>query len=154
MAGARAMMISQRKALNLLLLVVIFATATYWVLQLTSATDRGETVVAVPTADRAARTQAMNVAPIARLFGSSEVSSVSSNIAVVGVIAQGGKNQGVALLSVDSGPAMAFKAGQRIDDGSALKRVNANGVVIERNGSALELLLPARQPPSGIEPVQ
>lgn len=148
------MTISQRRALNVLLLVAVAATATYWILQLASRTNMEETVVAVPTADRAARTQAMSVAPVARLFGSGEVSLVSSNISVVGVIAQGGKDKGVALLSVDNGPAMAFKAGERINDAAALKQVKANGVVIERNGSAIELSLPARQPPSGIEPVQ
>ena len=96
-----------RKTVNLILLITIAAVLTYWILQFSAPSETDERVVPVPTADRAARTQIMNVTPIARLFGSSGPSVTTSNIEVVGVIAQGGKNEGVALLSVNDQPAMA-----------------------------------------------
>lgn len=143
-----------RSTLNLILLVAIAAVLTYWVLQFSSPSVTDEKVVPVPTADRAARTQIMNVTPIARLFGSSGPVVTASNIEVVGVIAQGGKNEGVALLSVDNQPAMAFKAGEKISGETVLSQVNGNGVTLDNGGVRREILLPARQPPSGIEPVR
>ena len=141
-----------RRTLNFLLLVAIFAATTFWILQFSSPNQTDEPVVAVPTSDRAARTQVMDVAPIAALFGSREAPATSSsNIAIVGVIAEGGRSKGVALLSVDNRPAMAFRAGDRISDQTTLREVKANGVVIESGGIAREILLPAREPPSGIE---
>lgn len=146
---------SPQNLLNLLLLVAIATASTYWVLQFATPKDAEEKLVAVPTADRSPRTQAMNIAPIAGLFGSSvATASAASNIVVVGVIAEGGKSEGVALLSVDNQPAMAFKAGQAISGDSSLQRVTENGVIVEMGGSAREILLPARQPPPGIEPVR
>lgn len=145
---------SQQRILNLLLLIGIAATATYWVIQFATPLRTQEKLVVVPTTDRSARTQTMNVAPIAGLFGSSAVSTTGTNITVVGVIAQGGENKGVALLSVDDQPAMSFKAGDLIGGTYALQRVTANGVVIEQGGIIREILLPARQPPSGISPVR
>jgi len=142
------------KALNLLLLVAIAAAVTFWILQFSSPGSVDEVVVAVPTADRAARTQVMDIAPIARLFGSGEMAMPSSNIAVVGVIDQGGRNKGVALLSVDNRPAMAFRAGEPVSGDLTLKQVKENGVIVESNGMTREILLPARQPPFGIEPAQ
>ncbi len=146
---------SPQRMLNLTLLVAIAAAITYWVLQFATPNDAQEKLVAVPTADRSPRTQAMNIAPIAGLFGSSvAATSSASNIVVVGVIAEGGKSEGVALLSVDNQPAMAFKAGQAITGDFSLQRVTENGVVVEIGGISREILLPARQPPPGIDPVR
>lgn len=141
-----------RKTLNFLLLVAIFAATTFWILQFSSPNQTDTPVVAVPTSDRAARTQVMDVAPIAALFGSRGAPAVSSsNISIAGVIAEGGRGKGVALLSVDNRPAMAFRVGDRVTDQTTLRQVKANGVVIESGGIAREILLPAREPPSGIE---
>lgn len=146
---------SPQKLLNLLLLAAIAAASAYWVLQFATPQEAQEALVAVPTADRSPRTQAMDIAPIAGMFGSSVASmTAASNIVVVGVIAEGGKSEGVALLSIDNQPAMAFKAGQAINDDSSLQRVTENGVIIEVGGSAREIVLPARQPPLGIDPVR
>jgi len=146
---------SRLRLLNLLLLVAIAMVSTYWVLQFAAPKVPQESLVAVPIADRSPRTQAMNIAPIEGLFGSSVSGApTASNIVVVGVIAEGGKNEGVALLSVDNQPAMAFKAGQAIDGDVSLQRVTENGVMIEMGGSVREILLPTRQPPSGIDPVR
>lgn len=141
--------------MNLTLLVAIATAATYWVVQFASPKDNQEKLVAVPTADRSPRTQPMDIAPIAGLFGSSVAAGPSaSNIAVVGVIAEGGESEGVALLSVDNQPAMAFKAGQPISGDASLHRVTDNGIIIEVGGRTREILLPARQSPAGIDPVR
>ena len=139
------------RALNFLLLVAICAATTFWFLQFSTPNQTDGPVVAVPTSDRAARTQVMDVAPIAALFGSREVPAASSaNIAIAGVIAEGGRGKGIALLSVNDLPAMAFRVGDRISDRAMLREVKANGVVIESGGVEREILLPAREPPSGI----
>ncbi|UCH49327.1 MAG: hypothetical protein JSU95_05955 [Betaproteobacteria bacterium] len=143
-----------RKTVNLILLIAIAAVLTYWILQFSGPSETDERIVPVPTADRAARTQIMSVTPIARLFGSSGPSVTTSNISVVGVIAQGGKDKGVALLSVNDQPAMAFKAGETVSGGTTLSQVTSNGVVLDNGGVRQEISLPARQPPSGIEPVR
>jgi hypothetical protein len=143
------------RTLNFMLLVAIFAATTFWILQFSSSNQTDGPVVAVPTSDRAARNQVMDVAPIAALFGSREApAAFSADITIAGVIAEGGKGQGVALLSVNNLPAMAFRAGDRISDQTTLREVKANGVVIENGGIAREILLPAREPPSGIEPAK
>jgi general secretion pathway protein C len=145
---------SQQRMLNLLLLIAIAASATYWVIQFASPPRTQERLVAVPTTDRSARTQTMDIAPIAGMFGSSAVSTTATNITVVGVIAPGGENEGVALLSVDDLPAMAFRVGDLIGGTHALQRVTSNGVIIEQGGIIREVLLPARQPPTGISPAE
>ncbi len=142
------------RTVNLILLIAIAAMLTYWILQFSVPSETEETVVSVPTADRAARTEIMNVTPIARLFGSSEPTVTASNIMVVGVIAQGGENEGVALLSVDNQPAMAYRAGEVVSAETILSQVNANGVILDGGGIRREISLPARQPPSGIERVR
>jgi general secretion pathway protein C len=143
-----------KKTVNLILVIAIAAVSTYWILQFSAPSVTDERVVPIPTADRAARTQIMNVTPIAQSFGSSGATVAASNISVIGVIAQGGKDQGVALLSVDNRPAMAFRAGETVTGETILAQVNSNGVVLEGGGVQRAILLPARQPPSGIEPVQ
>lgn len=143
---------SPQRILILLLLIAIAATATFWALQIASVPRTQEQVLAVPTADRTPRTQTMNVAPIAGLFGSSTLSTTVSNITVVGVISQGGESEGVALLSVDDQPAMAFRAGEPINESVSLRRVTTQGVIVEQGGSTRQILLPQRQPPSGIDP--
>jgi len=148
------MVISQRRVLNLLLVLAIAATATYWIVQFSSPGETGETMVGVATADRAARTQSLDVGPIAGLVGSGDVAAAPSNIAVVGVIAEGGKNRGVALLAVNGKPAMAYRAGETITGDLVLERVGADGVTIESAGVSRQLLFPQQQPPSGIDPVR
>ena len=144
----------QQRLLNLLLLLAIAAAIGYWVIQFAKPVQKDEKLVAVPMTDRSARTQTMDVAPIAAMFGSSAVSTTATNIAVVGVIAHGGKNKGVALLSVDGQPAMSFKAGDLVGGTHTLQRVTENGVIIEQGGIIREISLPPRKAPTGIYPAQ
>ena len=64
------MRFSSRSNLNLLLTLAIAAMITYWVLQFSSQNVTDESVVAIATSDHVARTQPLDTAPIAGLFGS------------------------------------------------------------------------------------
>lgn len=147
------MKISLRSNLNLLLTLAIAATITYWVLQFSSQNKTHESVVAIATSDRVARTQPLDTGPMAGLFGASSTGKSTGTIKLVGVIAQGGKGQGIALLSVSGRPAMAFRVGQSVDNDMTLATVNANYVAIESSDGLLEISLPQQAPPTGIETV-
>jgi hypothetical protein len=88
------------------------------------------------------------------LFGASSSGKPISEIKLVGVIAHGGKGQGVALLSISGRPAMAYRVGQSVNSDMTLATVNENYVVIENSDGLLELSLPERAPPTGIEAVR
>ena len=148
------MRFSLRSNLSLLLTLAIAAMITYWVLQFSSQNVTDESVVAVATSDHVARTQPLDTGPIAGLFGASSSGKPISEIKLVGVIAQGGKGQGVALLSISGRPAMAYRVGQSVNSDMTLATVNENYVVIENSDGLLELSLPERAPPTGIEPVR
>jgi hypothetical protein len=148
------MRISLQSKLNFLLTLAIVATVTYWILQFSSQKATDESMVAIATSDRVARTQPLDTAPMAGLFGASSSGKAPSEIKLVGVIAQGGKGQGIALLSVGGAPAMAFRVGESVDGDLTLSNVNTSYVVIDDSGALLELSLPERAPPAGIDPVQ
>lgn len=143
-----------RSNLSFLLTLAIAAMITYWVLQFSSQNVTDESLVAVATSDHVARTQPLDTGPIAGLFGASSSGKAPSEIKLVGVIAHGGKGQGVALLSVSGRPAMAYRVGQSVNSDMTLATVNENYVVIENSDGLLELSLPERAPPTGIEPVR
>lgn len=148
------MRFSLRSNLSFLLTLAIAAMITYWVLQFSSQNVTDESLVAVATSDHVARTQPLDTGPIAGLFGASSSGKAPSEIKLVGVIAHGGKGQGVALLSVSGRPAMAYRVGQSVNSDMTLATVNENYVIIENSDGLLELSLPERAPPTGIEPVR
>ena len=76
-----------RSKLNLVLALAIAAMLTYWILQFSSRSVTDEPVVAVATSDRVARTQPLDTAPLAGLFGASSSGKLQSDIKLVGVIA-------------------------------------------------------------------
>ncbi len=148
-----SMRISLQSKLNFLFTLAIAATLTYWILQFSSQNATQESVVAIATSDRVARTQPLNTAPMAGLFGASTSNNrAPSDIKLVGIIAQGGAGQGVALLSVGGAPAMAFRVGEPVDGGLTLANVNPDHVEIDNAGALLHLSLPKRSPPAGIDP--
>ena len=144
---------SLQKSLNFALLLAIAAAVSFWFLQLSSPRNTSEELQPVPAGDASPRTQPIDMRAVSGLFGAG-LSAPTIRVHVAGVIAQGGKNQDVALLSVDERPAMAYKAGETLGGNAILKHVRADGVVIDQNGALSEVLLPARDPPSGIEPVR
>ncbi len=138
--------------LNLLLLLTCAAVGVYWTLQLTTGGVPKEPLVSVPTTDRIPRTQPLDVAPLSRLFGAGTGSSAPANIRLSGVIAEGARGKGTALLAIGDGPAMAYRTGDAIDERTRLGAVHADRVVLYRGGAPIELLLPERLAPSGIAP--
>jgi general secretion pathway protein C len=137
----------------LLLAAALAAVATDWLLTLAARRAPLETVQPVARGDAVARTEAADVAPVARLFGG-DAAGEEGSIRLLGVIAQGAKGKGIALLAVDGRPAMPVRAGEPIAAGATLAEVRHDRVVIDRQGATREIRLPAKPPPSGIEPAR
>src|SRR5262249_51669580 len=134
---------------NLALLLALAAVCTYWVLQLTGARRPQEPLVAVASGDRIARSEPVDTSAAAALFGSAGASA-TSRIRLTGIIAEGSKGAGVALLSLDGQPAVAYRAGESIDDDTRIMEVRRNGVVLRSAQGLRELTLPERPVPDGI----
>jgi general secretion pathway protein C len=139
--------------LNLLLLAALAATCTYWVLQIASVQTLDEPIAAAPEAESVARAQPADMGPVARLFGASSAPA-PSRIRLSGVIAVGGKGAGVALLSMDGEPPIAYRAGEAIDAHLTLAEVRADRVLIRTQTGIQEVRLPERSAPAGIMPAR
>lgn len=136
-----------------LLALALAATITGWALELSARRTSPETVRPIVVGNSAARTLAADIAPIAFLFGA-RPGVDGSDIRLVGVIAQGKRGQGIALLAVDGRPALALRAGEEIAAGVRLAEVRADRVVVSRSGTIQEIRLPAKPAPEGIVKVR
>ena len=134
---------------TVVLVVALAATVTSWILEFSARRAPTEPVRPVSAGDSAPRTQAADVAPIAFLFGAVPGAD-GSDIKLVGVIAQGPRGKGVALLAVDGRPPVALRAGEEIAAGVTLSEVRSDRVVVSRSGAVQEIRLPAKPPPEGI----
>jgi general secretion pathway protein C len=139
---------------NFLLAIALAATGTYWVLQLTARRSPPEPVVAMPAGDRVARSQPQDTTSIAGLFGSASAGGSPGRVRLAGVIAEGARGSGVALLSVDGQPPIAYRAGDAIDAQMTLAEVHADRVVIRTEGGARDIRLPDGPASGGIEPAR
>ncbi|HYG43175.1 MAG TPA: type II secretion system protein N [Bordetella sp.] len=93
--------------------------------------------------------QASDTRAVALLFGTDGV--IDTQIAVLGLIAAG--TQGSAVLSVDGGPARAYRVGAQIAPGLALAGVSPAGVELDRNGALVRAAAPVLAPaPLGFVP--
>src|SRR5574341_908289 len=104
------------RACTIVLVLAVVATITGWVLEFSARRTPSEPVRPVAVGDPAPRTQAAEIAPVAFLFGALPGAD-GSDIRLVGVIAQGKRGQGVALLAVDGRPPLALRAGAEIEIG-------------------------------------
>ena len=105
----------------------------------------------LPPALAAASAPASDTREIALLFGTDGV--VDTQVAVLGLIAAGA--QGSAVLSVDGGPARAYRVGEEIAQGLALAGVSPTGVELDRGGARVGAAAPAHPaPPAGIVPAR
>lgn len=141
---------------SLVATVVLGATLAYWGLLL------GAPVPPIgPARLAAALPDSTDTAITARLFGtaaagtpaSAEVSSLP--VQVVGIVAAG--RRGSALLAVEGRPARAYAVGAAVTDGLRVRAVQADAVVLEREGSApTRLSAPPYTPVSvlGTEPAR
>lgn len=142
------------RLVNFALVVAIAATLTYWGLQLTSGRTLPEAIVAVPSGDSVARTRPLEVGGIAAMFGAAGGDAAPARIRLAGVIAEGGDGRGIALLSVDGQPPMAYRAGDAVDAQTSLAAVHADRVVIRTGAGMQDLRLPERPAVEGIAPVR
>jgi general secretion pathway protein C len=145
--------------LNTLLLLAIAAVGTYWFLQWASVRTPREPLVAVPVGDRVARSQPIDTAAAARPFGmaessNSQQSDASARIRLDGVIAEGGRGRGVALISLDGHPSLAFRAGEAIDADLVLMTVGSDRITIQSSSGSMEVRLPETAAPAGIVPAR
>jgi general secretion pathway protein C len=136
-----------------LLTVALAAVVTDWLLRLSARRTPVETVQPVARGDAMPRTEAADVAPVARLFGGSAATEEGS-IRLLGVIAQGAKGKGIALLAVDGRPAMPVRAGEAIAAGATLAEVRHDRIVVDREGATREIRLPPKAASSGIVPAR
>lgn len=81
-----------------------------------------------------------DTAPAARWFGGA---ALRVHVSVNGLIATGDGSGGAALLSVDGGPAQAYRVGQALAPGVALVGVSAKGVSIDQDGIIEHIAPPA-----------
>jgi general secretion pathway protein C len=137
------------RACTVVIVLALAATLTGWVLEFSARRTPAEPVRAIPLGNPAPRTQADETAPIARLLGA-RPGTDSSDIKLVGVIAQGKQGQGIALLAVDGRPALPLRAGDEVAAGVTLAEVRADRVVVSRSGATQEIRLPAKPAPDGI----
>lgn len=82
------------------------------------------------------------------------LASPALRIRLDGVIAEGGRGKGIALLSVDERAALAYRAGDAIDAHHTLAEVRADRIIIRTASGRIEVALPERPPPAGIVPVR
>lgn len=141
------------RACTFVLVLALAATITGWALDFSTQRTPSEPVRPVIVGNPAARTQAADIAPIAFLFGA-RPGADGSDIRLVGVIAQGSRGKGIALLAVDGQPAQALRAGEEIAAGVTLAEVRADRVLVSRSGATQEIPLPARSAPEGIVKVR
>jgi general secretion pathway protein C len=138
--------------INFLLVLAIAATATYWIIELTARRTLSEPVVAVPLGNRMSRTQPMDISGVAALFGAAAAAAGPGRVRLAGVIAEGSEGSGVALLSIDGQPAIAYRAGEAVDDQMTLTEVHADRVIISLPGGNQDIRLLDRPIPEGIAP--
>lgn len=105
----------------------------------------------LPPAVSAATPRAADNTPVALWFGKDEV--MRTQISVLGVIAAG--PDGAAVLSVDGGPPLAWRAGAEVAPGIVLRDIAADAVTVEQAGRASRLAAPAAEAaPAGIAQVK
>jgi general secretion pathway protein C len=141
------------RAATIVLVLALVATITGWALEFSARRTPSEPVRPVPVGDATPRSQAADIAPVAFLLGA-RPGSDGSDIRLVGVIAQGTRGRGIALLAVDGRPPLAVRAGEEIAAGVTLAEVRADRVVVSRSGAVQEIRLPAKPAPDGIVKVR
>lgn len=121
-------------AANVVLLVILCASATYWTLRLFKAPQRAVSV-APPTPIRT------DSAAITSLFGT--VSAVASNFQLRGIVLARPAADSVAIIAADGKPARALKTGGEIVAGASLIQIHADHIVISDNGVQKRVPLPS-----------
>lgn len=129
------------RLLSLLLFLVLIGIITYWAMQLLAPR------AAIAPSDALGDNSRPPLPVAAKLFGARQASGTPDapppvDIKVSGIVEAG--RRGVAILAIDGKPAKAFRVNQRVGDGSTLKEVHADKVVIEHRGQRIEAEAPSR----------
>ena len=141
------------RAFSVVLALALAVTVTERVLVSISGRVPPEPVQAVALGDGASRTQAADIAPIAALLGD-QAGNNASQVRLLGVIAQGTRGRGLAIVSIDGQPARTVRAGAVLGADVILTEVRADHVLVNRAGTVQEVRLPPKKAlPSGIQPV-
>ncbi len=129
------------RLLTLLLFLTLVAICSFWALQILAPRP-----AIAPSASIGDTSTAANLTPAITLFGSRTATAglpeASSNIQVSGV-AEAGPN-GVVILSVDGKPGIAYSVNESITEGTTVKSVGLDKVVLLQRGRLLELKTPDR----------
>ncbi len=130
------------RLLTLLLFLLLIAICSYWALQILA--PRPAIAPSASIGDAAA---APNLEPATVLFGSANApaaaaASGSGNIQVSGVAEAG--PEGVVILSIDGKPGAAFGVNSTVTEGTVVKSVGLDKVVLEQRGKLIELKTPTR----------
>lgn len=140
--------------ISLALLVALAALVSYWVIQMTAVRSPREPLVTIPAGDPVAQNQPLDTMAAASMFGPTSATQTPSRLVLIGIISEGGKSSGVALLSLDGQPAAAYRVGDPIDDNQNLAEVRVDRVIVRGAGGNREILMPERVPATGIDPVR
>lgn len=93
----------------------------------------------VPAALPQVSTQGVDTAPVASWFGGG---TTRLRVAVAGLMAT--SKGGAALLTINGGPAQAYRAGQELAPGVTLTGVRPDGVLVNQDGTIQHIPAPAR----------
>jgi general secretion pathway protein C len=126
------------RLVSLALFAALCATATYWLLTLTSHD-------ATPLAAAAPNRTPESVNAAVTLFGSKAGAAQVSDIHLSGILML--REGAAAIVSYGNDPARAVSLNNRIADGIKLVDVRARSIIVERNGTRSEIYLP--QMPAG-----
>ena len=127
-------------AFNVVMIMVLCTSATYWALHLSTSQQRP--VAVAPTA-------AMQIdnAATALLFGSGSSSAIASNFQLRGIVLAPNVSDSVAIIVADGKPARALKIGSEIVVGANLQHINADHILISDNGVQKRVPLPSSTTP-------
>ncbi len=112
---------------SFILFIALCASATYWAMQFIKPAQRA--VVAPPQASPAEP----SLDAAASLFGSSSTLAVASNIQLKGVVVSSNPNESVAILLVNGKPAQSVRVGAEIMQGTTVKEVYSDHVLLSEN---------------------
>ena len=133
-------------AVNVVMIMVLCSSATYWTLHLSTSQQRP--VAVAPTA-----VMRIDNAATALLFGSSgSNSAIASNFQLRGIVLAPNVADSVAIIVADGKPARALKIGSEIVVGANLQHINADHILISDNGVQKRVPLPSSTTPPSPSP--
>jgi general secretion pathway protein C len=134
------------------LALALAAVVTERMLMMGSSRIPAEPVQVIALGDGASRTQAADLSPVAVLLGD-QTGNNAGQVRLLGVIAQGSRGEGLAIVSIDGQAARVVRAGSSLGPDVTLTEVRVDHVLLERAGALQEVRLPPKKLMSaGIQP--